>query len=845
MNKEVLLSQGMPVARICQTDVVCCAPDDSLEYALQLMAERSIGSVLVCEGEEPVGILTRREAMASCLRRQADDVAPCLREVMSTRLLIVDCDTCIEEVGVELMRQHLRHAVVVDARGRLVGIASESDIVNNQGVEHDLFLRSVADIAPPVALRLNSEQFMRDAIEQMRTSHQSAALIRCQGRNCILTDTDVIRILASGEPLDRPLSSFALSELVSIDETLSLYIARKIFRRHGFRHLGLSDSEGRITRILSYSDILRSVERDYVARLRELLANRNEALMQSMHNLRLIERVINASMEGVVVTDATGAIQSVNPAFTAITGYRPEEVIGKNPNILSSGRHDRRFYDQMWNALRTKGEWQGEIWNRTKHGVVYPEWLSITAITDDKGNVTQYAAIFHDLTEMKRSEARIRQMAQFDDVTCLANRRLFMDRLEMAIHYAREQGQRFAVLALDLDMFKRINDRFGHDCGDEVLKTMAGRIEEALSGADTAARPGGDEFAVILSDIDDDSLNARIEHLARVISMPVLLEASEVRITASMGVAVYPEDADSVDGLLRSAEAALHQSKELGRNSCSYFSPELHQKRQSRYLIAAQLHDALERDEFTLVYQPKIDVASGELAGVEALLRWHNAELGTVPPDQFIPLAEDTGMINQIGRWVVQQAAAQARRWQLEGQPLQVAVNLSARQFQHGDVVDVIEEALAQHELEPCWLSVELTESSFLHSAEQTAETLVALRERGIGVAIDDFGTGYSSLSYIRTMSLDQLKIDRSFINNITEAERDRQLVSAMIAMSQALGLNVVAEGVETREQLEMLATLGCDQAQGYLICRSQPAEALSEWLAQYRQQPMVSGGKP
>jgi diguanylate cyclase (GGDEF)-like protein len=499
----------------------------------------------------------------------------------------------------------------------------------------------------------------------------------------------------------------------------------------------------------------------------------------------------------------------------------------------------------MWNALRTKGEWQGEIWNRTKHGVVYPEWLSITAITDDKGNVTQYAAIFHDLTEMKRSEARIRQMAQFDDVTCLANRRLFMDRLEMAIHYAREQGQRFAVLALDLDMFKRINDRFGHDCGDEVLKTMAGRIEEALSGADTAARPGGDEFAVILSDIDDDSLNARIEHLARVISMPVLLEASEVRITASMGVAVYPEDADSVDGLLRSAEAALHQSKELGRNSCSYFSPELHQKRQSRYLIAAQLHDALERDEFTLVYQPKIDVASGELAGVEALLRWHNAELGTVPPDQFIPLAEDTGMINQIGRWVVQQAAAQARRWQLEGQPLQVAVNLSARQFQHGDVVDVIEEALAQHELEPCWLSVELTESSFLHSAEQTAETLVALRERGIGVAIDDFGTGYSSLSYIRTMSLDQLKIDRSFINNITEAERDRQLVSAMIAMSQALGLNVVAEGVETREQLEMLATLGCDQAQGYLICRSQPAEALSEWLAQYRQQPMVSGGKP
>lgn len=518
--------------------------------------------------------------------------------------------------------------------------------------------------------------------------------------------------------------------------------------------------------------------------------------------------------------------------------------MGKNPSILSSGRHDRRFYEQMWRALRTKGEWQGEIWNKTRYGVVYPEWLSITAITDEQGEVTQYAAIFRDLTEMKRSEARIRQMAQFDDVTCLANRRLFMDRLEMAIHYARENGQRLAVLALDLDLFKRINDRFGHNCGDEVLKTMAGRIEEALEGTDTAARPGGDEFAIILSDISADTLNARIEHITRVLSMPVLVESTEVRITASIGVAVYPEDADSVDGLIRSAEAALHQSKDLGRNSCSYFSPELHQKRQSRYQIAARLHDALERDEFSLVYQPKIDLASGELAGVEALLRWRSAELGMVPPDQFIPLAEDSGMINQIGRHVLQQAVAQARCWEREGQPLQVAVNLSARQFQHGDVVELIGEALAQQQLDPRWLSVELTESSFLNNVEQTGDILRQLHQRGIGIAIDDFGTGYSSLSYIRTMSLDQLKIDRSFICNITEAERDRQLVSAMIAMSQALGLSVVAEGVETRDQLELLATLGCDQVQGYLICRPLPAAELSAWLAQYRRQPLMIGGK-
>ena len=842
MNEKVLLGQGMSVAQICQTDVVHCAADETLEHALQLMAEHGIGSVLVCESGKPVGILNRREAMAVCLHQDRGEVAPRLGRVMSTALLIVRRNADVDEVGAELMRRDLSHAVVVDEQGALFGIVSGRDIVNNQGIEHDLFLRTVADVAPPLSLRLDAEQSMRDAIERLRATQLSAALICDQAQYRILTDTDVIRFLSEGRSLEQPLSRFPLAELVSIEETSSLYAARKVFRRHGFRHLGLADRNGQITRILSYIDILHTMERDYAARLSELLEHRNAALQHSMHNLRLIERVIHASMDGVLVTDAKGAIQVVNPAFTAITGYQPEDVIGKNPSVLSSGRHDSRFYEQMWHLLRTEGEWQGEIWNRTKYGVVYPEWLSITAITDENGTVTQYAAIFRDLTELKRSEARIRQMAQFDDVTCLANRRLFMDRLEMAIHYARDNGQRLAVLALDLDLFKRINDRFGHNCGDEVLKSMAGRIEEALEGTDTAARPGGDEFAIILADISADTLNSRIEHITRVLSMPVLVESTEVRITASIGVAVYPEDADSVEGLIRSAEAALHQSKELGRNSCSYFSPELHQKRQSRYQIAARLHGALEKNEFSLVYQPKIDLRSGAPVGVEALLRWHNAELGTVSPDQFIPLAEDSGTINQIGRWVIEQAAAQARRWQLQGRPLQVAVNLSARQFRQGDVVQIIEAALAQSQLDPHWLSVELTESSFLDNAEQTAETLLALRRRGIQISIDDFGTGYSSLSYIRTMSLDQLKIDRSFVSNITEAERDRQLVSAIITMSQALGLSVIAEGVETREQLEILAELGCDQVQGYLICRPQSAEALSAWLIEYSQESMLSG---
>lgn len=842
MNTEVLMRQSVPVSRICQTDVVCCAPGDTLEQALKLMSERRIGSVLVCEGEYPVGILTGREAMSCCLQAGVPERAVRLADVMSTNLLIVSADTTLDEVGVELLGHQLRHAVVVDGRGKLLGIASESDIVNNQGVEHDLFLRSVSDIAPASMLRLTGDTVMRDAIARMRSHSQSAALVRMGGKDYILTDTDVIRILAAGMALDSPLGSLRLSELVSVDHEISLYIARKIFRRHGFRHLGLSDEQGRITGILSYSDILRSVERDYVARLREMLQSSSEALRQSMQNLRLIERVIHASMEGVVVTDSTGAIQSVNPAFTAITGYEAHEVIGKNPNILSSGRHDRPFYDRMWSALNRTGEWQGEIWNRTKSGEVYPEWLSITAIMDAEGRVTQYAAIFHDLTEMKRSEARIRQMALFDNLTRLANRRLFQDRLDMAIRYARDHDRSFAVLAVDLDMFKRINDRFGHEYGDDVLRTIADRIDSEIEAGDTAGRPGGDEFSVILTDVDGDRLHERIEHLRRVISTPILIDTTEVRITAGIGVAVYPVDADSGDELLSSAEAALHQSKDMGHNSCSFFSQEVLQKRRSSYLLAAQLHHALDKREFSLVYQPKIGLDSGKVEGVEALIRWHNAELGTVAPDQFIPLAENTGLINEIGDWVLEETVAQAADWVGNGVPIQIAINLSARQFQNGSIVQRIRERLAEFELESRWLSVELTETCFLDSAEQTAEALLALREQGVGVAIDDFGTGYSSLSYIRTMSLDHLKIDRSFINNITESERDRQLVRAIIAMSHALGLSVVAEGVETTEQFRILRDLGCDQAQGYLICRPQSAEGLMNWYRHYSAETFFHG---
>ncbi|WP_151703468.1 EAL domain-containing protein [Nitrincola alkalilacustris] len=832
MNTEVRNSNRLQVIDICRKNIVSCSPQDSVDTAIELMSRCRIGSILVCHELRPVGILTRRDAMRL---GQVDSDRPLkLSDVMSKPVLTVGPETTIDELGLEFMGRSIRHAAVVSTAGELLGVVSESDIVNSQGLEHDLFLRSLSEVCNRDPMRLPSACTLRLAINRMRTADLTAALVETeQGGFQIITETDVISFLATySKDLDRPLSAFGLNKLVAVPGELSLYNARRHFRKHGFRHLGVLSASGEVIGLASYSDILRNVEIDYVFRLRELLHDRSHSLQQTEHSLRLIEKVIDASMEGILITDRQGRIVSVNPAFTQITGYEEWEVLGCNPNILSSGRHDGAFYQRMWHTLQEHGRWQGEIWNKSKQGRVYPEWLSITAIEDERGEIHQYAAIFHDLTEVKRSEARMKKIAYFDEITQLANRRLLHDRLDLAITYAREQGTRIALLALDLDLFKRVNDRFGQVTGDKVLREIASRIESTVNEEETAARPGGDEFNLILTCWKSvDELTLGMEHLCKIISAPILVDNAELRISTSIGVAIYPDDGDTIELLLRSADTALAEAKQVGRNSFRFYSPELHQRAQSRYQMTSHLQKALDNRELVLFYQPKLCLKSDRIVGVEALIRWFSPELGSVSPGEFIPLAEDSGLIDEIGTWVLRESAYQSAKWRDQGFDLQVAANVSARQFQRHDVARQVFDLLEEFSLEPEKLCVELTETSFLHSAEQTSEALNRLREAGVGVSIDDFGTGYSSLNYIRIMSLNQLKIDLSFINNIEHSETDRKLVSAMIAMSHAMSLEVVAEGVENTEQLKLLREMGCDQAQGYLISRPLAEKELTQWM--------------
>jgi diguanylate cyclase (GGDEF)-like protein/PAS domain S-box-containing protein len=840
MNTHPRHLPAIKVAAICQADIISVELGVPLSEAVGLMARHHIGSVLVQDAWQPVGLLTRGTAMQLVLQSGAAETR--IEASMLTPVLQVDANLSVDELGLEFVSQSAAHAVVVGTGGQWVGIVSQSDIVNSQGLEHDLFLKSLEEITNFNVLRLAPDCSLRQAMERLRSVNYTAMLIGDDRAGWqIMTETDVIRLLDERVELDQPLSALNLPKLVSVDSRLSLYNVRRYFREHSFRHIGVEDHAGKVIGLASYGDILRSVELDYIYRLRELLHDKSRALQQSQHNLRLIERVINASREGIVITDANGHIQSVNPAFTAITGYEAWEALGRNPSMLSSGRHDRQFYRQLWQTLEQEGRWQGEIWNRRKDGSVYPEWLSITAIENDGGQITQYAAIFHDLTEAKRSEARMQQLSWFDSVTGLANRRLFHDRLQMALGFAREQERPLALLALDLDMFKQINDRFGHAGGDRVLKQLAERLESTLQDWGSAARPSGDEFYILLTELHDPAeITGCLDRISRALSLPILIDEREVRVRGSMGVAVFPADAGESEALVRAAEVALQHSKERGRNNICFFSPALHDETLSRYRINSFLHQALEREEFSLVYQPQVCLRSGALLGVEALIRWDSAELGRVAPDDFIPVAEDTGLIEAIGAWVLDRSIRDAAEWQSQGLSLKMSVNFSARQFQRTEVADQVLRALHTHQLPLDQFVVELTETSFLHSAERTEREIRRLRDQGVRIAIDDFGTGYSSLSYIRQMSLDLLKIDRSFISGVQTGSTDARLVHAMIEMSHAMDLTVIAEGIETEQDLQVLRELGCDQAQGYHIARPMRATELVKWAGRYQPQTLL-----
>ncbi|MBD5801995.1 Cyclic di-GMP phosphodiesterase Gmr [Azoarcus sp. Aa7] len=537
--------------------------------------------------------------------------------------------------------------------------------------------------------------------------------------------------------------------------------------------------------------------------------------------------VFDASSQGIMTADAAGIITSVNPAFCSITGYSADEVIGQTPAMFKSGRHDTVFYKNMWATLETTGRWEGEVWNRRKAGDVYPQWLTISAVRDESGKLIKYVSIFSDMTRRKQREEVIWRQANFDALTGLANRNLLNDRLERALAHSRRTGKKAGLVFLDLDGFKWINDTLGHDVGDEMLIEVAVRLKDCVRQQDTVARLGGDEFTLVVDDIEDvENLQTVGDKVLRVIRDPFLLAGANRYVSGSLGITVFPDDGDNVQTLLRNADIAMYQSKQLGKNRCQFYSQDMQEAARLRVQLEAELRVAIERRQFVLYYQPIIDAGSGCVSGAEALVRWQHPSRGLVAPDEFIAIAEDTGMILPIGAWVLDEALRQANEWLVQGlSPLRMAVNVSGVQFREQGLLEMIAQASRKSGFDRIELVLEITESVLMQSSDATEALMREIGQLGVRYSLDDFGTGYSSLSYLKRFPVDQVKIDRSFVSDCLDDKNDALLVEAIINMAHSLGLKVTAEGVETESQREFLCARHCDYLQGYQVSKPLPAD--------------------
>ena len=558
--------------------------------------------------------------------------------------------------------------------------------------------------------------------------------------------------------------------------------------------------------------------------------------LQSAEQLRLAAAVFEQSAEGIVIIDATHNVLMVNQAYVKMTGYSAAELIGKLPPVMDPGCNDASFIRAMWETVETHGSWQGELWNRRKDGDLYPELASVSRVHDEEGKVSHYIAIVTDISAHKANEAHIHRLAHFDALTGLPNRSLLADRVGQSLSRVERNAESLALIFMDIDRFKNVNDSLGHRIGDELLIQVAGRLRHVLREEDTVSRLGGDEFILVLPSASAEGAAHVAEKVLKSLSAPYQIEHHELNVTASLGIAMYPNDGHTYDALSMCADAAMYRAKQGGRNTFRFFTREMQERSDRTLQLENALRRALDMDQLELHYQPQISLADGRVIGVEALLRWRHPELGNVSPADFVPIAEESGLILPIGEWVLRIAICQMQLWQEAGLPTMVmAVNLSAVQFRQSRLPELVSQTLEEFKLPPECLELELTEGVAMDNPVGAIAVMNDLHERGVHMSIDDFGTGYSSLSYLKRFKVYKLKIDQSFVRDLSTDPEDAAIVEAIIGLSRSLGLKTIAEGVETAEQLAFLRERGCDEAQGYHIGRPMLAEDFEAFLRDYR----------
>ena len=829
------MSFSRPIESILSRQVLSCPPETPVSEAALAMCHEHCGAIVVMGADrKPIGIWTETDAVK--LDLQNSDVADTpLSAVMSTPVKTISVCANMQQ-ATELLHQYkIRHLVVLAPDGHgVVGVISVTDIVINQEAEFFLQIKRLDAMADSRLITIAATASASEAAALMR-EHDAEALAVSYPDNSwgILTQRDILRHLVNPNEKTavRDLASYPLRTLPA---QMSLLRARKMLIELQLRHLGITDTCGSLMGIIGMSDILTTIEQEFLSELRQVLSERDEALLQSQQSLRMADKVFESTMEGIVITDANSIIQSVNPAFTRITGYTREEAIGKTPALLKSGRQAADFYEKMWRQLKDHGYWQGEVINRRKSGLLYTEHLTITAIADDDGSVRHYVAVFADITQRKQAEERLHFLANHDALTSLPNRTLFSELLQNRVEQSRISMQPFALMFIDLDRFKLINDTLGHQAGDELLVKISQRLQMLAPAGASVSRLSGDEFTLLLPHFDSVTGLASLAQdlLDTVTSEVVLCGNSKVFVSASLGIAIFPSDGQTAESLLVNADAAMYRAKNRGKNTFQFYTADMNASAMARLKLEYSLHRALSKNELQVWYQPKVDLASGSLVGMEALVRWRHPEMGFVPPADFIPVAEECALIVPIGTWVLHEACRQVREWvdrfDFTGK---VAVNLSGRQIKFGNVVETVAQVLHETRLAATQLELEITESTAMDSDGEVMRALEGLRDMGVSLAIDDFGTGYSSLAYLKRLPVQVLKIDRSFIKDLHWDKDDAAIAEAVISMGRSLGLSIVAEGVETVEHRDFLIAKGCHQAQGYLFGRPVPGEQFEALL--------------
>ncbi|MFA6972286.1 MAG: EAL domain-containing protein [Gallionella sp.] len=825
------LSEFKIAAKIMSCNVVTVDVDDTLASAVAIMHRNRYSCVVITRNSSPVGIMTERDAvrLAPLI---ADPVSVALSSIVQVPLITATPDTTLPDAIKQMGIHKIRHLVIAE-QGRLLGIVTRHDLVKTLQGSYVNFLHETIQ-------KQRSELFQLDQQRTLFKLH--AAALDASANAIVITDKDAL--IKWANPAYAKLTGYALQDAVG---KYPKELVKSGLQDHAFYEvLWQTILSGKVWHgevankrqdgTLFYQEMTITPVRSDKGDITHFIAIKQDISerRQTEERLREAAAVMENTHDGVVITDTTPRILVVNEAYTTITGYSAEDVIGKNPNIISSGRADKAFYAEMWACVLKDGYWQGEVWNRRKNGECYPQLLTISTIYDDKQKPVRYVGVFADITQLKENQEKLEFMAHHDPLTRLPNRSLAESRLEHEIEQAQRHSHQIAVLFIDLDRFKAVNDSFGHLVGDELLCAVSERLGRRVREGDTLGRLGGDEFILLatpLTETQDAAVIAR--DFIGALSEPFkLADNHEVFIGGSIGISLFPQDGTTVLELMKNADAAMYLAKKNGRNQFSFYTRELNAGACAQLAMENDLRRALSQNELLLHYQPKVDLQSGKICGMEALIRWKRRGEGWVPPAVFIPLAEKSSLILTIGSWVLEQACWQIRQWLDEGlSNIAVSINVSARQFRSGNFDKLVAKALDKHKIDGRYLELELTESMLMQEPDDAVATMLRLKQIGVKISLDDFGTGYSSFSYLSRFPIDTLKIDQSFVRGVTTESNAAEIASAIIGLAHRMNLRVIAEGVETEAQLAYLLDKDSDEIQGYHFSKALSPHDISDML--------------